>query len=138
MSLGYVRGNMWVVDERYRKWADAEPYKLLVMAAAREGVTWKLEYSYSARRYTAEIQTIERVGATPCIVPHNNAFDDHPMTALIRALRHYGEGRSNMLIWVLCVEIEILVLREKLLPLAKCADEIERLADTLLAARMFK
>lgn len=135
MSLGYMRGNTWVIDTRYQAYAESELYRKLVSAAAKAGFGWKCEYSYSAKQYTAEIETLHRhAPGRYSIVSHENAFDPHPMTALTSVIRKHGT--SDLLVAALCLELDVSVIREKLLPIRALETALEDLEDMMLMARL--
>ena len=130
MSLGYVRGNTWVVDEHFEAWSESDTYQTIVQVAARQGFHWTIEYSYSSRRYTCDINTIRQTGPSQYqIILQANAFDAHPMLALVKAIRRYNI--LTPLITVLLIELECHVLRQKLLPMRRLESELEKLADAI-------
>lgn len=135
MSLGYVRGNTWVVDEHFEAWRESDTYQTMVQVAARQGFHWTIEYSYSARRYTCDINTIRQTGPSQYqIILQANAFDAHPMLALVKAIVRYGEVEpypEALLMSVLLIELECHVLRQKLLPMRRLESELEKLADAI-------
>lgn len=114
MSLGYVKGKFWVPDERYARYTELPAYKALMEANVGAGYNTHVEYSYNARRYMAEIITIEHFKGSqqPYFVKHNNTYDANPMAALTRAIRE--SGRASALGLACCLEIELVLLRESL------------------------
>lgn len=136
MSIGYQKGQYWVPDEVYAKFAQRESYKKLLTATRIAGFTFHSEYSYNARRYTAEIITLEQFkgSAQWYIVKHNNAYDPNPMAALTRAIRE--SGRATPLVSVLCLEIEVELLRDAYKEQQRREAETMRLEGKLVAALM--
>lgn len=112
MSIGYQKGQYWVPDEVYAKFAQRESYKKLLRATRKAGFTFHSEYSYNARRYTAEIITLEQFkgSAQWYIIKHNNAYDPNPMAAVCTAIRQ--SGRMTPLVSALCLEIEVELLAD--------------------------
>lgn len=138
MSIGYMKGKWWVPDERYAGWSERDVYKALLRANFKAGYGTNVEYSYTARRYMAEITTIERFekSAQLYIIKHNNAYDPHPMVALTRAIRE--SGRATPFALVCCLELECLVLKETLAiarrreaNMAKLEEAIDMLAGAI-------
>lgn len=136
MSLGYQRGHTWVVDDRYQAWTDHQTYKALLPACRHAGFAFDCRYSYTGKRYTAEIETHEKIGERWYRTLHNNAYDEHPMIAIVNAIR--AHGAMTPMLTVLCVELECFVLREKLLPLARLGDAMQNLADTIIVGLLKK
>lgn len=129
MSLGYARGNTWVRDTVYESWTEDETYKALIPACRAAGIMFDCQYSYTARRYTAEIVSFEKIGERWYKVQHNNAYSSHPMEAIAKAIRAYDHG--SPLLAVLCVELECKMIARKLLPMKKLGDALQGLADTI-------
>lgn len=127
MSLGYVKGKYWVADDYYKSFTEWETYKALSLACRAAGITFNCEYSYTTRRYTAEVVTIETIRGQHYVVKHGNAYDEHPMLAITAAIRTHDHG-SLLLSW-LCIEMDIRVIAQKLLPVAK----LEHSIDDMLA-----
>lgn len=136
MSLGYQRGNTWVPDEAYRAWTEDETYKALLPACRHAGISFICEFSYTARRYTAEIETMSEIGERWYITKHNNAYSPHPMEALTSAIRGYDHG--SILLDVLCVEMDCKVIKQKLLPLRRLEDAMQALTDTIIVGLIGK
>lgn len=106
MSIGYVKGKYWVVDDRYAIYSSRDSYKNLLKACRLAGFGFECTYSYVAQRYTAEVTTIERFekSAQLYIIKHNNAYDPNPMAAVSKALREYHA--TTPLVRLACMEIE--------------------------------
>lgn len=131
MSLGYQKGKYWVPDDRYAGYVSRSSYRALIRATRQAGFTFQCEYSYSARKYTAEIITLERFAnsAQIYIIQHNNAYDANPMAAVTRAIRE--SGRMTLLLAACCLEIEAELLRDAYHTFAKAEKEQARLEAKL-------
>lgn len=127
MSIGYVKGKFWVPDERFAAYAARASYTALLKSVAAAGFAFNVEYSYTGRRYTAEIITIERFERSDDLyfVKHNNAYDENPMAAVSKAIR--ACPYANPLIRLHCLEIE--------LELAAEAAVVAKRRDTEASAR---
>lgn len=125
MSLGYVKGKSWVTDDYYRSFTEWESYKSLVRACREAGFTFNCEYSYTTRRYMAEVITLDKIGDSYYTVKHGNAYDEHPMLAITAALRTYHPFPLS--VWLVCVELDARVIAQKLLPIAKLEQHVESL-----------
>lgn len=114
MSLGYQKGNTWVPDTRFAAYAQRDSYKALSRAIVKAGFTTNVEYSYTSRRYMAEIVTYERPQGSDHLyrIQHGNAYDANPMAALTRAIRE--SGRTTPLLLACCLEIECGLLADAL------------------------
>lgn len=138
MSLGYVKGKYWVPDERFAVYTQRDSHKNLLKACRLAGFGFECSYSYTARRYTCEVFTIERFSkSAQCyIIKHNNAYDPHPMAAISAALRAYSG--CTPLVAVACMEIEAELLAEALAEarkreavLAKLENALDLLEETI-------
>lgn len=123
MSLGFVKGKYWVADDFYKSFTEWETYKDLLVACRAAGLTFNCQYSYTTRRYMAEVLTVETIGTKHYLVKHGNAYHEHPMLAITAAIRTHDHG-SLLLSW-LCVEMDIRVIAQKLLPVAKLENSID-------------
>lgn len=141
MSLGYIKGKFWHPDERYARYAELSAYKALMNANVAAGFSTNVEYSYTSRRYMAEIITIERFSGSnqPYFVKHNNKYDPNPMVALTGAIRESGRATPRVL--ACCLEIECELLREQVAAarrreaaMAKLEAAIDLLGDVIRAA----
>jgi len=114
MSLGYIKGKYWVVDEWYAGYTQLAGYKSLMRATTLAGFGTNVEYSYTSRLYMAEITTIERFQGSNRLytIKHNNAYHANPLEALVAAVR--ASGRLTPLVSVCCLELECVLLRESL------------------------
>jgi hypothetical protein len=129
MSLGYQRGNSWVVDDVYARYSDWDAYHALIRACREAGFTFSCKYSHTARRYEAEIITIAKIGGSWYETAHGNAFHENPMIAIVYAIRRHHHNTALTI--AVCLELEVLVLREKLLP--RC-DKLSASLDDLVFA----
>lgn len=132
MSLGYVKGKYWVADDLYKSYVESETYKALIVACREAGISFNCEFSYTTRRYTAEVVSFEKIGGSFYIVRHGNAYDEHPMFAVTAALRQHPHG--SIKVSLLCVELDLRVVAQKLLPLAKLEHSIDGLLTFIRAA----
>lgn len=129
MSLGYVKGKMWVTDDRYQRYVEWDTYKALVTACGKAGISFNCTYSYTARTYTAEITTISKINDRYYITKHNLAYDPHPMLAVVAAIRGFEHG--SPLLTVLCMEMDCRIIGEKLLPMHALEKAFDDLTETL-------
>lgn len=131
MSLGYVKGRFWVPDTRFEVYANRASYKALLRAAFQAGFATRVEFSYSAQRYHAEIITLERFNSSSQIyfIKHNNAYDPNPMAALSRAIResHF----VTPLVAACCLEIECELLAETYRAAVACEKKLTAVLDDL-------
>ena len=133
MSLGYIKGKFWHPDERYARYANQDSYKELLRSMRPAGFTFNCEYSYTARRYTAEIITVEKFPSGQYyIVKHNNAYHPNPMAAVCEAIR--ANERCTPWVRAACLVIECELLGEALVAARRreaIRDKIEAALDEL-------
>lgn len=130
MSLGYVKGQYWVSDDYYKSFTEWDTYKNLVAACREAGITFDCQFSYITRIYTAEVLTIKRgFGNFYSMIKHANAYDEHPMLAVTAAIRQYPHNSYDLAL--LCLELDLRVISQKLLPLARLERSIEDLIAVL-------
>lgn len=112
MSLGYIKGKFWHPDERYARYANSDSYKELLRAMRPAGFTFDCQYSYTARRYTAEIVTVEKFAGSGqyYFIKHNNAYHENPMAAVCMAIR--ANERCTPWVRAACLVIECELLAE--------------------------
>lgn len=113
MSLGYQRGNMWIRDIRYERCSEWDAYKALIRACRDAGFYFSCRYSYSAKRYETEIISLSQINGRWYEIKHGNAFHEHPMLSIVYAMRRHPT--KTPLTMAVCLELEVMVLREKLL-----------------------
>jgi hypothetical protein len=120
-----------VPDDRFAAYTQMPFYAALLRACRRAGFTFECGFSYITHTYTAEIITIERFerSAQPYILKHNNAFDEHPLLAIARAIRE--SGRETLLLTAVLLEIEVQVLRETVMRAQRNEQRLEQLLDAL-------
>lgn len=131
MSLGYVKGKYWVPDDRYAAYAQWPSYKALMIALRTTGITFECTYSYTARRYTAEIQTLEQFNGSAqwYIIKHNNAYDENPLAAISKAIRHYDGATIRLK--VICLEIEAQLMLEAYRKAVALEERLDQALDDL-------
>lgn len=133
MSLGYIKGKFWHPDQRYAGYASSDSYKELIRAMRPANFTFNCEYSYTARRYTAEIITVEKIKEQFYIFKHNNAYHENPMAAVCMAIR--ANERCTPWVRAACLVIECELLAEAVAAArgreAKLELALETLADLL-------
>ena len=133
MSLGYHKGKYWVPDTTYAAYTEWEPYRKLLEATRLAGFSVNVEFSYYSQNYMAETRTIyRRTDGSYSEVPHANAYDPNPMLALTKAVRK--DHRVNLYCTVLCLEIDIRVLAQKLLRRERAERELEKAVVDLTKA----
>jgi len=133
MSLGYIKGKFWHPDERYARYANSDSYKELLRAMRPAGFTFDCQYSYTARRYTAEIVTVEKIKEQYYIFKHNNAYHENPMAAVCMAIR--ANDRCTPWVQAACLVIECELLAETVAAVrgreARLEQTLDALADLL-------
>lgn len=129
MSLGYIKGKFWHPDERYARYANSDSYKELLRAMRPAGFTFNCEYSYTARRYTAEIVTVEKVKEQYYIFRHNNAYHENPMAAVCMAIR--ANDRCTPWVQAACLVIECELLAEAYAAAKSREARLEQTLDAL-------
>jgi len=130
MSLGYRKGNAWVVDKVFEHYASWDTYMFLLPACRAAGYMFSCEFSYSSRLYCTSIHTWDQTpSGTRILVERANAYDANPIFSIVKALKTHNE--MTPLIRVLCIELECRLIAEKLLPLRALEDAIEGLTKTL-------
>lgn len=135
MSLGYQKGNMWVADKVFDHYSRWDTYTALISACRKAEIMFECQFSYSSRKYCASIHTYDKLPSGRYVrTEHANAFHANPLQSIVYALRRHGE--LTQLLRVLCVEIEIRLLSEKLLPVcSRLGDALEALADTIILTK---
>jgi hypothetical protein len=130
MSLGYQKGNTWVVDKRFDHYARWEPYTMLIDACREAGFMFSCAFNYTSRRYCTSIHTCDRQpSGRYLVVEHCNAYDDNPIQSVLYALERHGE--FNVKMRVACLHLEVLMLREKLLPLERLGKACDELTNAI-------
>lgn len=131
MSLGYIKGKFWHPDERYGRYSSSDSYKELLRSMRPANFTFNCEYSYTARRYTAEIITVEKFANSGqyYIVKHNNAYHENPMAAVCMAIR--ANDRCTPWVRAACLVIECELLAEAMVA-ARKRERLREKIDTAL------
>lgn len=131
MSLGYQKGNTWVVDKVFEQYAQWDTYLLLIEECRKAGFMFDCSYSYASRKYCTSIRTYDRLPSGRYLfVDHCNAYHANPMQSVVLAIRRHGQ--MTPLLSILCIELECRLLPEKLLPFKRLADAMESLAETIV------
>lgn len=130
MSLGYIKGKFWHPDERYARYANMDSYKELLHAMRMDGITFNCNFSYTARRYTAEIITVEKFPSGQYyFITHNNAYHENPMAAVCMAVR--ANERSTAWTRAACLVIECELLAEAIAAAKGREARLEQTLDSL-------
>lgn len=129
MSLGYIKGKFWHPDERYARYANSDSYKELLRAMRPADFSFNCEYSYTARRYTAEIVTVQKIKEQYYLFKHNNAYHENPMAAVCMAVRE--SGRCTPWLRAACLVIECELLAEAVAAARLREGRLEKVLDAL-------
>lgn len=129
MSLGYIKGKFWHPDERYARYANSDSYKELLRAMRPADFSFNCEYSYTARRYTAEIVTVQKIKEQYYLFKHNNAYHENPMAAVCMAVRE--SGRCTPWLRAACLVIECELLAEAVAAARVREGRLEKVLDAL-------
>lgn len=110
MSLGYQKGQYWVTDDMFAKYATRPSYKKFLEACRRAGFAIHCSFSYTGQQYHAEIVTYTKMTHSPnyYFFKHNNAYDRNPLAAMGRAAVESDYATPLVRACVLEMEVELL------------------------------